>query len=631
MIPPPASKARGGIGVAVMQALRGRLLVFAVFLLAVLAPSVALAFLALRAAERESLYVERSLESSLLAEADQMADRIAGLTDELLKSLARDCSRGNPLVGARFVLRDGKMSVDSEGDERNSFLFAFGSFLTEGARIPVYDSIAQVYRKSMAAPELAAGAGRNYSPRQDASYSVSSVASTLDMPADENEAGLLAAGIAPEPAERDEAFKHASRAGFEITERNVEPQSKKAYTPKTPPDQRSETVSRTRTFEELLRERDSGLLPRLVDGVLSLLYWTKRPGGEIAGCEVNMDELRRRVAGVLPAERSEVRLIMALDEDGKPVAPLGSSQAFVPDLRRPFVAREISPVLPRWEVGAWLVDPALPTRVARATKLAVWSLVAVLICAIAAGGAVVLWILSREMRAAAQKTTFVANVSHELRTPLTSIRLFAELLLSGRQPDEERRREYLRTMVLETERLSRLVDDALAFSRRGTSKMSFEMRPVSLSDIAWSAVELLREGMGNNGFEIRLSMPESDGQEDALTVSGDAEALRQVIVNLLSNAEKYSGEAREIEVRCRRKEGFPVVEVADRGIGIDPKFAGKIFHAFFRCDDSLASPKNGVGLGLSIARDIARKHGGDVTYAPREGGGSVFTVSLPGL
>jgi signal transduction histidine kinase len=114
-----------------------------------------------------------------------------------------------------------------------------------------------------------------------------------------------------------------------------------------------------------------------------------------------------------------------------------------------------------------------------------------------------------------------------------------------------------------------------------------------------------------------------------MPVLGNAEALRQVIMNLLSNAEKYSGETREISLSCGLDGRFAVVGIADRGIGVAPGMADKIFQEFFRCDDSLSAARSGAGLGLSIARDISRKHGGDVRYAPRPGGGSVFSLSLP--
>ena len=101
------------------------------------------------------------------------------------------------------------------------------------------------------------------------------------------------------------------------------------------------------------------------------------------------------------------------------------------------------------------------------------------------------------------------------------------------------------------------------------------------------------------------------------------------LLNLLSNAEKYSEQVREIDLRCGREKGYALVAVADRGPGVPPSQQEKIFQEFFRGDDSLTASRSGAGLGLSIARSIARRHGGDVSYMPRSGGGSVFTLKIP--
>jgi signal transduction histidine kinase len=178
----------------------------------------------------------------------------------------------------------------------------------------------------------------------------------------------------------------------------------------------------------------------------------------------------------------------------------------------------------------------------------------------------------------------------------------------------------------EVDRLARLVDNVLAFSKRGKGK--YAMQTLSLTDLTRETVAQLEPHLTKSGFSVAV---EVEG-EDILSVTGNREALRQVLMNLLSNAEKYSGESRdirEIRVRCRIENGTAVVEVADRGIGVDPRFADRIFREFFRIDESLSASRSGAGLGLSIARDIARRHGGDVLYAPRPGGGSLFSLRLP--
>jgi signal transduction histidine kinase len=192
-------------------------------------------------------------------------------------------------------------------------------------------------------------------------------------------------------------------------------------------------------------------------------------------------------------------------------------------------------------------------------------------------------------------------------------------------------------MISEIDRLSRLVEDVLTFSRRGrvgdaggenntereTSAKKNPVSTVDLADIAEETISKLQPGLSMRGFDVGFE------RVCPLPVSGNGEALAQVAMNLLSNAEKYSGDAREITVVCRREGGRALMEVSDRGIGVEPRLAEKIFQEFFRCDDSLSSMRSGAGLGLTIARDIARRHGGDVLYDPREGGGSVFTLSLP--
>ncbi|MCL2684580.1 MAG: HAMP domain-containing histidine kinase, partial [Synergistaceae bacterium] len=282
----------------------------------------------------------------------------------------------------------------------------------------------------------------------------------------------------------------------------------------------------------------------------------------------------------------------------------------------------------RWEVGAWLADPGSIQSTANFARMIAWIQIAALGSLILAGSLIVIRMMSHEMRVASQKTTFVANVSHELKTPLTSIRLYAELLASGKQPDEARRREYLRTMISEAERLSNLVDNVLTFSRRDkNAKDNMKSEPISLSFLARETVSQVEPRLEKLGFTVTCKA--EDGSTDELLVTGNREALKQVIVNLLSNAEKYSGTSREISVEYGRAGRSAAIRVLDRGIGVPEGMSKKIFDEFVRGDDSLSAPAGGAGLGLSIARDIARKHGGDVTYSPRYGGGSVFTLTLP--
>ena len=651
-----------------------------VFVLAVLLPSLALSLLALRAANREALYVERRLENALLAEVNHAAGAIAELLRRIGTELDADAAglagtgegvldawrTRNPLVSVPFALASGRLVVpDPSGAKSRAFRSVFGPFLEGRAELPVYDDIANVYRRQMFDDAVEAGdhvsapapavktvgpggsggipeaslSAVSYSetqPGRDEERKVASAppASPLALslaktapvppnPAPDGAARQKAAErIATDSTLREKTFRKAEEEGFQVLQRNVSPQAQaQTAVAGLTAEERSKTVSRGRSFADLSREGPKGMLPRISGTGLDLLFWTRRPDGGVIGCSIDMKELLRRVADTAPDIRSEVRILTVLDENGKPL--LAPEAGASPDWRRPFVAREISPLLPRWEVGAWLSDPALVESQARFVTLAVWLLVATLLIVIATGGAVVLRMLSAESRLAMQKTTFVANVSHELKTPLTSIRLFAEMLLQRRQPDERKRDEYLRTMLSEAERLSRLVDNVLAFSRKGSAKAVDAMEPLDLAALVRETAAQLEPHLTRNGFALDVDAP------GVVRVRGNDGALRQVLMNLLSNAEKYSGETKEIGVTVRSEGRECVARVLDRGIGVEPGKAARIFDEFYRCDDSLASSRSGTGLGLSIARDIARRHGGDVTYAPREGGGSVFALRLP--
>ncbi|MEA4881883.1 MAG: HAMP domain-containing sensor histidine kinase [Synergistaceae bacterium] len=631
-----------------------------IFFLAVLLPSIALSFLALRAADREGVYAERRLEETLLAEANLAASRTNSMLKDIeteleteARSLApsagalRDWEEENPLVAVSFFLRGGELILPPHSPaEKNTFLRDFAPFLLDEKTLPVYDSIAAVYRKEMGRarlpvegesllraekkntsfegmkeetpPKAPAPEGPADSAGGEEALSVSKGLSSSPLPGRERQ--LAESSIAEDPVLREKVFQKAQDEGFDVLQRNVTLREKSARSRKGTDEERSGTVVRERSFSDLAGESRRGLLPLLSGETLQLLFWTALPDGGFAGCTLRSEPLRDRMADVLPELLTSVRILTLLDEGGEPLVKPGRTPE--PDWRRPYVAREISPLLPRWEAAVWLVDPDLATSRARSVSRTVWALVAVLFAVIAAGGAAILWILSGEMRSARKKTTLLANVSHELKTPLTSLRLFAEMLLAGKPRDEERRKEYLRTMVSETERLSRLVEGVLAFSKKGRDAPP-AMEPLDLGQLAQETLSQLEPNLLNAGFAVEFR------KQDDLPVRGDAEALRQVLMNLLSNAEKYSTDRREISIGARREKGFALVEVADRGMGVDPENAENIFREFFRGEDSLTSPKSGTGLGLSIARNIARHHEGDILYAPRPGGGSVFSLRLP--
>ena len=214
------------------------------------------------------------------------------------------------------------------------------------------------------------------------------------------------------------------------------------------------------------------------------------------------------------------------------------------------------------------------------------------------------------------KTDFIDNVSHELNTPLAGIRLTAELLADGRIPEGERRQGALKSILTESDRLSRMVSELLDFSRleKGTRRYSIET--FNLAEFASGPAEA--QGVDS----ISRGRAHIAVKGEGALVSADKDAIRQIGINLVGNAVKYSEGAIDIEIEGNE------IRFMDRGSGIPPGCTERIFERFYRVDDSLTRREGGSGLGLPIARALARGMGGDVTYSLRPGGGSVFTLTL---
>ena len=422
---------------------------------------------------------------------------------------------------------------------------------------------------------------------------------------------------------RRKVYAQAESKGQPSAPRNVSPSVVPPEEQGSPPP--SVFVSEQRRFREIIADRPTGLVPRLIEERLWLLFWKRLPDGRIVGCQLEPEELRARLLALLPPAATPERILTLLDERGGPLfAPAEQTPR---DYRRPFVAREVSELLPRWEAAAYLTDPMLVASRARLAGLILWVLVAILVVSIAGGGALLLRALGAEVRLAHQKSSFVANVSHELKTPLSSIRLYAEMLQEGRQRDPAKRRQYLGTIVEEAQRLTRLVNRVLDFAQLERGRRRYELKALDLEQLCRGVVEGERPRLEQAGFTVRFDAGGWRGGE--AEVRGDEEALTQVLLNLLSNAEKYSQDRKEIAVELTRQDGRPRVRVLDRGRGVAPAQARQLFREFYRADDALTSRVKGTGLGLAIARRIARDHGGELRYVPREGGGSIFQIELP--
>jgi two-component system OmpR family sensor kinase len=227
---------------------------------------------------------------------------------------------------------------------------------------------------------------------------------------------------------------------------------------------------------------------------------------------------------------------------------------------------------------------------------------------------------------------FVADASHELRTPLTSIRGFAELHRQGAVTDPAEVSRLLNRIEDEAKRMGLLVDDLLLLARLDQQR-PFEHAPVDLRVLAGDAIEAARATAPER--EIRLELPVHHETADDLLVAGDEPRLRQVLSNLLDNALAYSPAEAPITVLCgrtrREDRELAFVQVRDRGPGLVPEQAERVFERFYRTDRARSRAHGGTGLGLSIVAAITAAHGGSVELDTAPGEGATFRVLLPML
>lgn len=257
--------------------------------------------------------------------------------------------------------------------------------------------------------------------------------------------------------------------------------------------------------------------------------------------------------------------------------------------------------------------------------IAIWALAALLAATGAAGLFAVHRMVSVAMAFAERRSNFVAAVTHELKTPLTAIRMYGEMLRDDLVPTENKRREYYGTITAESERLSRLIDNVLEFSRleKGTREMRLSVGDVGA--IVEEVTALLKPHAERAGFALRC-----DVESKLPPVQFERDALLQVLVNLVDNAIKYasSATAREIAIACRRRGDGVELSVRDHGPGVATRQLGRIFEPFHRGQDELTRTTQGTGLGLALVKSLVERMGGAVSGRNAADGGFEVRVSL---
>ena len=339
---------------------------------------------------------------------------------------------------------------------------------------------------------------------------------------------------------------------------------------------------------------------------LSFIGWMRQGDGEVRGVELETVKVLSEFLSVIKRNLPNGLAVELRDGFGKCVV---RTRAHRPEEMSPELALDIG--LPGYTLAVWRVVP-------RSHALRYLTTLLPPFLALVLGGVLLVLEITRERRESMLKTGFVSNVSHELKTPLTAVRLSAEMLREGRVKEEAQAR-YLEVIVRESERLTRLVDNVLDFGRleRGRRKFNLEARDVNE---LLSVAEAQRPRVEAAGLTLMVRsapMP--------VMRTFDLDAVGQVLVNLIDNAVKYAASGKMVEVSVSER---GEITVADRGPGIAAKHRSRIFERFYRCDDSITAKSSGSGLGLSIASRLMAGMGGELVFAPRAGGGAVFTIKF---
>jgi len=232
--------------------------------------------------------------------------------------------------------------------------------------------------------------------------------------------------------------------------------------------------------------------------------------------------------------------------------------------------------------------------------------------------------ISKEMTLARMKTDFVANVSHELRTPLALIRMHAETLEMGRVPNEERKKQYYRTIMSESTRLTQLINNILDFSKIESHKKEYHLEIDDVRECVTQTLSVYGYHLHTKGFHLQQNIDSTVPK-----ISMDREAVTQALINLLDNAVKFSREDKKIIVTLETKQNQVVLSVQDFGVGIAESEQKKIFDKFYRVENSLIHNTKGSGLGLNLVKHIMDVHKGKVTVTSKDGAGSTFSLYFP--
>jgi signal transduction histidine kinase len=358
-----------------------------------------------------------------------------------------------------------------------------------------------------------------------------------------------------------------------------------------------------------------------------VVFWRRLDSGHIVGAELDRSrwiadliaELPQTPQAETPAAQSRIQLV---DSHDQTVYQWGALEP--PPGAAPLAELPVSPPLSAWRLKFFVAEDrftALSGQSATFNLLAGLSAIGVVLLALAA---VFYRESSRELREAATRVNFVNQVSHELKTPLTNIRMYAELLAEqlqeGVEVDAAHAQRRLAVIVSESGRLSRLIGNVLTFAQHERRQMELRPRPGRVDDTIQAVLHQFQPALAAQGVETKFVARAGN------VVSFDADAVEQILVNLLNNVEKYAAGGKRLDIASSQQGERTKILVSDAGPGIGPAERDRVFQPFYRISDRLEGPA-GAGIGLAIARGLARLHHGDLRLVD-SAAGATFEVDL---
>jgi len=359
---------------------------------------------------------------------------------------------------------------------------------------------------------------------------------------------------------------------------------------------------------------------------LNLIFWRKLPGGHVVGVELPRLRWMADLLSTLPEtaveQETEVHSrIQLTDSNERVVYQWGSYEP--PEKAAPIAEMALSEPLASWRLKYFVAEEGF-------AALAERSIYFNLIVGLSVAGAgllalAVYWYResSRELREAATRVNFVNQVSHELKTPLTNIRMYAELLgrdLAADDDPESKAAQRVKVIMAESSRLSRLIGKVLTFARGQRDSLKLSTQRGVIDDLIASVLESFEPSLRQR--EIEVDFLAGAGNE----VQFDLDAVEQILINLVSNVEKYAADGKRLEIISRQADGETTIQIADQGPGIKERHRSRVFDPFYRVSDRLEGA-TGAGIGLAIARSLAELHGGSLELMPSDRG-AVFKVRL---